>query len=467
MKLSFHLVVHDNLGQLLMTISHRDEILKAYATQKYLMSDNNIFLNEMNSSVKGRIAQCISNVSLSTNQNLINKVIISFEATMVSNDSIPVILDHLNERKVEKEIRRSVESNHPLLVKKLGCSCNDLSNMSFISREVEINFGNYRMYINNERYTVQFKKHHKTEIIVLTPEYLSLEALHYSFESPIYESPLLICIDDKNTFIGIASFLDCKNVSIKTVYFDDGRGSVLYQRILLDDYSKLQPFILEKEFISDHNDFTLYNWASWRLNAELPTKFIPGNGIFSLESKPKIINTDTSQTSLQFPKLDGIPATLRFYDDYFVVTNSILYSDSYIHKLPKHIAHVLKDYYFLVESNLYTSDIKIKAERKPNPMAIIDLHLTHFNPKQRMDVIQNMKRIFGPYLYEYFIFFQGEPVLQSSPVPSLPIHLKHGVIYETTLSNENIIHSVVRERKDKLYPNSSKVVKMSISKITS
>ena len=224
--------------------------------------------------------------------------------------------------------------------------------------------------------------------------------MHYSKESPIYDDSHYYLINcEKKTIIGLTSLLDCSNVSVKTTYLNDNEGTVLYQRIILDNYKKQQPFILEYKFFSfpavKPKSIKNYFAISCLLDAKLPSNK-HCSGYNNPSSKP--INADVDDgggddddetLKYSFFKLDGVSATLNFCDSHFIVTNSIK-SESFSHTLTKEITHRLKDFSFIVESELYESIFK--TFNKPNPMAIIDLHTTSFSAVERINIITKLKQ---------------------------------------------------------------------------
>ena len=494
----FDLVLHEILGNVLMCrLNLRDKLLKAYAAQKYSMLKKVPYLNFY-------IAQSINNVTLTTNRNLINYVNISFNAGLIklseSESKTFSVFDDKNQYTTEKECRRYIDANHPLIVNKLGCSANDFSNMTFITREIEILFNDYRLVINpvSEDYSIQYKKKLNKKTIFRC-DTLTLEVLYSSIEGQTHiNSNFIITNHNKSEQVntndifaqgayvmGLASFLDCKNIAVKTIYFKSN-DTVLYQRILPDNYTKSHPFVLENEYPLDYK-FThpiipldinpegkpvdliefgfLFYWASWKLNARLPN--LQNNGIIASSSKPIHTVDSIEKFDHRFLKFDGIPATLKFYAHHFVIMNSIS-SNSFQHSLTKPIVHSLRDFYFLVESNLYESEISNSKLEKPLPLVIIDLHTTAFNATRRMNIIQVLRQKFAKYLYDYFIFFQGEiqitdkknnddnNVNNNNNISKQ--NLIHNEIYETRLSSENKVEYIIKRRKDKLQPNSRKLV---------
>ena len=521
---TFKLIVHENLGLFILNCKRKDEILKAYASQKYTMKrekkNNNIFF----------IAQTIQDVYSITEKSLMNYLVISFKTLLLPKTLMEcieqklVIFFDFSETQTEIESRRYISSCNKILESKLGISCNDLSNLRFINRNVEIlihndiiinnddddnnnNNSHYRCIIDyNRGFSIQMK-HYFDQKEAFIEEIYSFELLRYSLESPIFDDRHYFIIHSKEkTIIGLASFLDCNNVSVKTTYLNDNQGTILYQRITLDDYKNPQPFILEHEFENGEKrnlkSLKRYFDISCRLSAKLPYHLIK-NGYSNVSSKPIHINDsnnddddDDNELQYKFYKLDGILATLKFYNNHFIVTNNMK-SESFPHKLPKCLIHRLKDFSFLVESNLYQS--LFPAINKPNPMAIIDLHTSSFSAIERMTIIQKLKVIMAKSLEYYFIYFQGENVNNNNnmniyPGKSLnylPLYLKeyiekrfvffinnnnnnnnndnndnddnkfkleHGKIYEVCIDRNNQITKIIKPRPDKLYPNSRKCI---------
>ena len=521
---TFKVVVHENLGSFIVNCKRREKILSAYASQKYTMiqqqqkKNNNTFY----------IAQIVKNIRSITEKSLMNHVILSFKAFLTPmtflecvQKGLVIFFDYFNTR-VEVECRRFIHSSNLILKTKLGTSCNDLSNLKFIERNVEILLNNnvinsydnnnnqYRCVISHDRgFSIQIKSYYDQKETFLH-EINSFELLHYSRESPIFDDEHYFLIHSKDKIIlGVASFLDCNNLSVKTTYLNDNQGTILYQRIVIDDYKNPQPFILEHEFLNGENDvnvpsLTRYFDVSCRLSAKLPSHLIK-NGYSNVSCKPIHESDDEEEDDsppsqyYTFPKLDGVLATLKFYNHHFVVTNN-LKSESFSHSLPKHLTHRLKDFSFIVESQLYESIFS--TINKPKAMAIIDLHTTSFSAIERMNIIQKLKIIMDEPLSAYFIFFQGEKINNESyifyPNKSLEklnsrlkeyliknfiifikrssenndnnnheknIILKHGTIYEVVIDRMHNIQSVLKPRCDKIYPNSRKCIECIAKKL--
>ena len=520
---TFKLVVHENLGLVIINCKYKNRILAAYASHKYTMKKKNKSLFY--------IAQSIQNIYTITEKSLMNHFIITFKAFLISMNffdclqkNIVVFIDDLIAH-TEIECRRYIESHNSVLQNILGISCNDLSNMKFLKRNIEIvinhnnsNINNnkeeedeeeeeitsiqYRCYINNDEGFSMQLKHYYDKKETFVDEINSFELLHYSKESAVFDKSHYFLIHSKmKTIIGLASFLDCNNVSVKTLYLDDNEGTVLYQRIILDDYKNQQPFILEHEFSSttviNETSLKRYFDLSCLLNAKLPNNpNLIKNGYSNSSSKPIQINDydydDNNSKKYFFFKLDGVLATLKFYNSHFVVSNN-LKSESFPHSLPKEIIHRLKDFSFMVESELY--DSIFSSFDKPKPMAIIDLHTSSFSAIERMDIIQKIKKEMAKPLQEYFIFFQGEQLFNNNNnnnnifYPNKSINylnsrlieylkknfivfiksnnnnsqlnnfeLKHGKIYEVYINKQYKIESILKPRNDKIFPNSRKCV---------
>lgn len=456
-RAEFKLVLHEILGQFLAVKSPvRDEILRAYASQKYSMFKQKYFI----------ATSSVSRFRVTTNKHLINRVIITFETYLEEkDDNVVDIHDYNLERKVEKECRRLVKPSHPRLAQR---SSNDLSNTNFVSRVIEILFQNYRLVISRNRYTIQYKKLIKTEQF-FAPDILTLETLYTSAEGPEYVNPIFLSVDKaRSQLIGVASFFECMNLSVKTVYYQNDTV-VLYQRVCVDKYTKPQHFVLEKE----EEDSS----SSWRIFFELSFSLEANKSSLSREKNHKtgvpihsLNNYEGVPVAFKLPKLDGIPALLKFYPQHFVLTTDLV-SISFCHTLRPRTVHVLKDYSFLVESNLYVSQLPSASRGlpKPNPMTIIDLKFVVFDAEKRMGIIQELRKKFKDELYPYYIFFQGEPVslsmTTSTPHPPVLTSLVHNKIYEVQLSSEITVEAllkvsrVIRRRDDKKKPNSRKLVK--------
>ena len=164
--------------------------------------------------------------------------------------------------------------------------------------------------------------------------------------------------------------------------------------------------------------------------------------------KPIQMEGDISEEGvIALPKLDGFLATLTFYPEHFVVSN-IMSSKSYPHRIPQKHFYKLKDYVFMVESELY----KTEKSGKPNAMAIIDLQTgSAFNPKERYRILQDLKKKFEELLGEYNIFVNSEDwfkplLLRTSTAFSQnyhePLTLHHNMIYEVLLDDQGWIERV-------------------------
>ena len=124
-----------------------------------------------------------------------------------------------------------------------------MTDLKFLKRNVEILLNDeYRCIIDpNEGYFIQRKQNHKVEEVFVS-EISTLECIYYSHESPIIRDAHFVINPITENILGLASFLECRNVSVKTTYLDDNEGTVLYQRIVLDDYKTQHYFILEHKF---------------------------------------------------------------------------------------------------------------------------------------------------------------------------------------------------------------------------
>ena len=503
---SFKLLIHENIGYYITNCKRRNNILKAYASQKYTMKKNQyIFF----------IATDIKHVKFITEKSLMNYLIIYFKAFLIPMtlkqclaSKLLVVLDDTKKYK-EIECRRFINPNNLILQKKLGISCNDFSNLNFKKRDVEINLmtvqedgenknRKFRCIINNKTgYYIQEKRVFKYRENFIN-EIQSFELLCYSVESPKFDDSCVFILDlQNNVILGLASFLDCNDVSIKTTYLDDDAGTVLYQRINIDDYKRQQYFILEHEFGYDDAEASLRRYfdISCLLDARLPKNIAITNGYANASTKPidgTLASLEKKKQNL-YLKLDGILANLKFYNSHFVISTNT-YSNSFTHSLPKSFIHRLRDFSFIVESHLYQS--MFSKFNKPYPMAIIDIHNLSFSAIKRMNIIQNIKKIMGRELEKYFIFFQGDELvsnIKQSPIYIPPnihrlknnrvgeyihqnfiffvregggeekkeeeeeeesLQLSHGKIYEVRINERYNITSVIKARPDKLHPNS-------------
>ena len=387
---TFKLAVHKILGYVILNCKRKENILAAYASQKYTMKKNS------NKKYILFIAQDIKNVRLVTERSLMNHLIIHFKAFLIpiavfeciKNKFMVFIDDDRNTEEIE--CRRYIDSYHPILQQKLGVSCNDLSNLKYIERNLEIILeeDNYRCIISYEKGFSTQRKYHYDQKEKVIEEINSLEILHYSKESPIFDDSHYYLVHCENkTIVGLSSLLDCNNVSVKTIYLNDNQGTVLYQRIILDDYKKQQPFILEHEFsppVVKLQSLKNYFNIACLLDAKLPIND-HYSGYNNPASKPisyddnDADDDDDDAAKYSLFKLDGVLATLKFYNRHFVITNNIK-SESFSHTLSKRTIHRLKDFSFMVESELYESIFK--HFNKPSPMAIIDLHKTSFSARE-------------------------------------------------------------------------------------
>ena len=448
------------------------KLLGAYASHKFSMLRGSGVIYE---------TSYLSNVCLETDSKLVNFVIITFEATFEPSYQNVIYFDS-RDIKEEKEYRRFIDENHPRLITVLGQRGSmDLANLNVHSRVMEIRCQDYRLIIDikNETYSVQFKKFVE-EFECFIPETLTREILYVSHEGPVFREPRLIISKDKGTIIGLASFLDCKDFAIKSIYMKE-KAITLYQRICPDNFSKSYPFVLEYELLYNQMDgICSYCMIGSQLNASVNkrdrnTNYFMLNNEIDSSSKPlhdstfQLTDMSASSEFLHdiktkcdyiYRKFDGIPATLLFHRYHFVVRNSIS-SASFEHSLPEHIYYILKDYNFLVEQDLYIS--RYNDNRKANPMIIIDIETQKYKAKQRMDMIQSLRKKLAIYLYDYFIFFQGEDCEGISLGDGVMFDtraLKTGCIYEVRLSinTKTEIEQILKPRPDKIKPNSCKMV---------
>ena len=522
--------IHETLACVLDTcdINNRNRMLSAYAAQKYTMQKccDAIKSEGNNNNFSLYIADDhILNYRSLTSRNLPDQFrIIQFQTKVfpisqedaIKRDLLIIINKEQdpNQNQIEREFRRYIDSSHPILVNRLGISCNDFSNTKFVSRQIEINFENYRMIISGTEYTVQFKKRSddETKNFVLPPPHLTIENLYSALEGPVYKNPCFLKDCATSSFLGIASFLDCNNLSVKTVYmYDKKNETILYQRIKLEDYFKYQPFILEKEISSKkelddeqilikNENFNIYSKISTLLNAKLkpPQEGDTSEHLLTSESQGEnyhattIVcsstkpmhsvkelsylnrNINSNDNIFVFPKLDGIPAKLTFYSHHFILTNNQM-SQSWKHKISPEIIHILRDYIFLAETNLYSS--KYATDDK-KALAIIDICNIYMSAFEKMQIIQQLRINIGHFLIPYMIFFQGEIPISCDIQTGkyfLPNKindnntnynnistLKHGNIYEVSLDDEcsQDVVCILKERNDKIRPNSFKVVEV-------
>lgn len=454
MRYRVQFVTHTILAECLQTASIvlRAALLKAYATQKI-------------SEVEKELYECIAihEFKVTTHRHLCNRKIVSYEAECSPNLPI-IIIDDENEMVTERECRRTIQSSHSYLTHFFGNSCNDFSDMKYHSRELEIVFDDYRLIINprEDIYSIQYKKRQSAQLVFLK-ETMTLEASYTSLEGVIHANNPLAIKKNDNTLIGVASFLDSKDLSVKTTYLKYKNILTLYQRVGVDDYSKAHPFILELE---DQEPYAaqLYLETAWRLDAKLPTAISEEYLVLPPKFKP-IYHSKELEKATILPKLDGYPATLRFYETHFIISNSMR-SDSFPHNLSPRDYHVIKDYRFLVESELY------QCPHPPNAMAIIDIQTgAAFTAKGRYEIIQQLKTKYQNVFCKLNIFFNSEQFTSqlsgngTKRKRTDDLELRDGKIYEVLLNKEHQVVKIIRERKDKLKPNSGKLIRTIMGKL--
>ena len=170
---TFKIVVHEILGHVILNCKRKEKILAAYASQKYTMKKIN---NNNNNNEIFYIAQNVKNIRLMTEKSLMTHLIIEFKTFLIPMTFTEcvknkfVIFIKEDENTDEIECRRYIESHHPILQQKLGISCNDLSNLNFIERNLEIILeeDNYRCVINREKgFSIQRKYHYNDKEIFI------------------------------------------------------------------------------------------------------------------------------------------------------------------------------------------------------------------------------------------------------------------------------------------------------------
>ena len=450
-------------------------ILKAYSVQK--VSERNKQLYQCTS---------IANLSIKTHRDLCQMKIVSYDAEMKCVSSLNNNLlendDPYENGKEEIEYRRYIISSNSRLQSKLGVHLNDLSNLNFYSREIEITYDYYRFLIDprSNSYRIQFKKPVSVKRVFLK-ETLTQENEYTSLEGSVYYNPVAIQLKNGDV-LGIATFLDSKKVSVKTTYLMYEANVTLYQRIGVDDYSKSYPFILELEKCpwdtaeSFKKAIDIFYSMSWKFDARLgndeaslslstlPAKYTPiNNNAISYDKINQLRKQKADSTFAILPKLDGYPATLVFYESHFIIKN-IMKSTSYSHQIPQRIYHILRDYIFLVESELYDTP----GDLKPNAMAIIDIQSGDtFTAIERYQILQKLKNKLKMVLVEYNIFFNGQDLLeplsdkliqQQQRASESPPTLIHDKIYEVLLDNsKREVVKVIRRRDDKIRANNCKL----------
>lgn len=462
---SFSLTVREVLGLAIFTpkltlLGYK--LLSAYASHKFTM-----FLND------GRFykAYNINNPYMMTDRRLINFIIIRFEANFnvldKSEEERYIFYEIDDNFDTELEYRRFINENHPLIKSNLKASCSDFSQLSFHNRVFEIFYDNYRLCMNpyQNTFTIQYKCPKEKHEVILTPA-MTREILYVNSEGVVYKEPYFIV--NKNIIIGLGTFLESNEFAVKTVYLKYN-GIVLYQRVRPDNFQKSYPFILEFELgPMGYNQEMKYFNLGWRLNAQITNKMNDTNmnNFHSPRSKPRhnLKENVSRKTNDVYLKFDGIPSTLKFYRYHFVIHN-FNNSNSFDHCLPEYVTYILRDYCFLVEARLYKSIHKYILP-KPDPMVIIDIQTTTFDAFERMAIIKNLRDRVGCFLYDYFIFFQGEVCLGKEVQLNIPdqnfmrSQLRDGEIYEIVLDEnyEQKIKYIIKHRKDKRKPNSKKLI---------
>lgn len=428
----------------------RDRLLIAYASHRWSIKRDALY-----------IAKDLIKVRYQTDRNMLpQNVLVSFEATLQ-----PVMeqeaVTNCEPVKIEREYRRRVRIDHPLITHRLGCVSNMAQSSKYVSRVIEYKRDNYRLIIDPklQSFSIQFKRPLGRQVI-FQPQTLTLETLYSSEEGPILMNPLYVR-DNDNRLIGVASFLDgLDQPSVKTIYVEE-KGTVLYYRYQPDNH--LTPFhylILEKELQNEEDcDLTTYNLAATRLEARLlPLLSIEMGESSKMDGIPKHVATNILPETIAYrlPKLDGNCATLQFYEKHFVISPTNLVNSSHPHLLSPFIIHVLRDYLFVIETDLYSTS-------RYRPSAIIDIKTAILDAEKRMDIIQELRKRYRLSLAPYYIFFQGETLIKRVPLDKHDTvkDLKDGEIYEVLLdvNNSTYIERVCRHRPDKQYPNSRKVIR--------
>lgn len=467
----------------------RNRLLGAYAGQRLSMKNGQLY----------RPLKII-NAQYSTDQNFLpHNVLVTFEAVLapIEDCDINTFVKTCYPVVVEREFRRRIRIDHPIITHRLG-SVNNLShNLNFSSRVIEYRRDHYRMFIDVQKgnFYVQYKSP-LDRILIFRPDTLTLEVMYSNKEGFMLINPIYVRdVNDSERLLGVASFWDgLDHYSIKTIYIqEDIEKTILYYRYSPIEHSVPYHYLfLEREFDSLNLDsldlrtrdsnrdmqdqgesITIYNQMARCLDGRLPLLTWPEMG--RMGSVPKHLaksEYEGAPIAYRFPKLDGNCGTLRVYDKHFVLSVDGIASTSHPHLLPHGVVYSLRDFLFVVETDLY--DINKKDYK---PAAIIDIKTTAFNAEQRMDIIQTLRTKYSHVLAPYYIFFQGEllsadrmeDVNEEEEEENLEDNLKicvkkpliNGHIYEVLLDNviPTQICKLCRHRKDKRIPNTRRTVK--------
>ena len=465
----FRLVVNETLAAMLFSPgleTLRDRLLCAYASQRYSMKRGRQYLAESVNCVRSR-----------TDRNLLpHLLVVHFEATVrpcgnVAEAFVPTSTEH--------EYRRWVRADHPLVTKRLGGGYGIRHNTRLHRRVLEYRLDRYRLVIDPRaaEYYIQYKKA-VTKKFVFRDSSLTLECLYMSLEGPQLKNPTFVRDwEDPERLLGVASFIDVTPLHIKTVYLEEKGGTVLYYRHQpTNHYHPFRYLVLEKEINDEdgHDDGQedYYGWAAWRLAASLHDD---GEETMTRRQHPDTTPRHSASplnpesVAYRLPKLDGTNATLLFYDKHFIVTACAGGSTSHPHLLAPVMVHSLKDFTFIVETDLYRVD-----DSRYRPSAIIDIRTNRFDAEGRMDIIQKFRRRWRNELASYYIFFQGEEIDNDHPHEDddrgsggSSTVIKDGCIYEVTLGADKLVSRVIRERPDKRYANSRAAIREIMTELSS
>lgn len=459
MKINYTLVVNELTGVVLFSPGLEDllyNFLCSYASQRLSMDKETLYK-----------ATEIKNVEYKTNRNLLHhNIIISFDAYLIPagdeviQDSCPLT--------TEMEIRRRVRIDHPLIIQQLGSVAYITDSKAFKScasrRIIEYKFDNYRLIIDahSRCFSIQYKKSISRKLIFQSTT-LTLEVLYCSQEGSIVKNPIFVR-DPENSerLIGVASFLDGGNEypSVKSVYIDDN-NTVLYYRQEPDNHSTPFHYLLLEHELKEgqDDDDSIYGRVSWQLDASLPP--IPSQSVRSDIKPIHVANFVPGENDIAycFPKIDGYRGTLKILSHHYIITADRLSCTSHPHLLKQNIVHSLRDFVFIVETDLY-------YDAKYRPSTIVDIETpSSFNAEERMDIIQHLRKRFRLDLAPYHIFFQGEldvttTIDKHSIDNNFSVKLVDGCIYEVLLdqANPKQIKRICRARPDKHYANPRNVV---------
>ena len=417
----------------------RDNLLRAYASQYYSMEQGLLYN-----------VQKITNIECKTDRNVLPHIYtIQFDAEETIEETTPPPL--IAPSIIEREYRRRVEADHPHIIKRLGRGYGlMLNNNLHPPRLFEYRLDNYRLVIEPpNNYYIQFKKFLNEETIFCDKS-LTLEKIYTSAESQKIMNPIFVRGEDGSTILGVTSFLDNAPFNIKTIYLEQGKTILYYRYEPYHHHVSFSYMYLEHELDDDDDDN--YHQTSLQLEASLIGRKEMGDKMKGAIPKHTVTPIDTNRVAYRLLKLNGQKGNLEFYDKHFVI-NTRLKSTSHPHLLSLAILHKLRDFNFIVETDLYPVN-------HYRPTAIIDINTLDFNAEQRMDIIQKLRIRLRNELAPYYIFFQGETGILGQKEKEEEIKsLKDGKIYEVLLNEKQEVERVIKCRPDKRKANSRWVIK--------